>query len=331
MDLNGTLAFVTVIERGSFSAAARALDIPRSTVSARVASLEAHLGVVLLRRTTRRIALTDDGRDYFERTAPAIQALRDAEQTGAASPSANRALTGSLRIGVPFDFPFDALSVAITTFRVMHPRVRFDVLVDDSVSDFVDDNLDMAIRGGNPGGDHVIARRIATFGFARFASPAFGKSRSKRVSKDDTPSATHDIPQLIFRPRAGSPALSRSTARIPTHPPHPPQPDYAVATNSFALLRQLALHGAGAAVLPAHTCDDDVANGRLLNLPFNVGDTRDTQAGLYLVYPSRRELTAKVKAFSDHLVDHLETRGASDPKSASKAPSHQVRKPVKQG
>ncbi|ODP35650.1 LysR family transcriptional regulator [Pandoraea sp. ISTKB] len=325
MDLNGTLAFVTVVERGSFSAAARALDIPRSTVSARVASLETHLGVVLLRRTTRRIALTDDGRDYFERTAPAIQSLRDAEQAGAASPSANRALTGSLRIGVPFDFPFDALSVAITTFRVMHPRVRFDVLVDDSVSDFVDDNLDMAIRGGNPGGDHVIARRIATFGFARFASPAFGKSQGQRVGKDDTPSATHDIPQLIFRPRTGSPASQRSTALVP------PQPDYAVATNSFALLRQLALHGAGAAVLPAHTCDDDIANGRLLNLPFNGGDTRDTQAGLYLVYPSRRELTAKVKAFSDHLVDHLEMRDASDAKSASKASSHRVRKPVKQG
>lgn len=289
MDLNGTLAFVTVVERGSFSAAARALQIPRSTVSARLASLEARLGVVLLHRTTRRIALTDDGRDYFERAAPAIEALRDAEQAGASRESASRSLVGPIRIGVPFDFPFDALSIAIATFRTEHPGIRFDVLVDDSVSDFVDDNLDMAIRGGNPGGDHLIVRRIATFGFARFASPAFGKSRVRR--------ARPDIPQLVFKPRTRQAAPPRSAALVA------PQQDYAVATNSFALLKQLAISGAGAAVLPVHTCDAEVASGHLRALPFD-GD--DARVGLYLVYPSRRNLTAKVKAFSDHLVHQLE-------------------------
>ncbi len=290
MDLNGTLAFVTVVERGSFSAAARTLQIPRSTLSARVASLEAHLGIVLLRRTTRRMALTDDGRDYFERAAPAIQALRDAEQVSTADATQPRTLTGALRMSVPFDFPFDVLSEAIATFRAMHPRVRFDVLVDDSVNDFVDDNLDMAIRGGHPGGDHVIARRIATFGFARFVSPAFGKSRAKR--------AAQDLPRLVFKPRHRSASSPRSTALAPA------QQDYAVATNSFALLKQLALHGAGAAVLPSHTCDAEVANGQLLTLPLN---DATAHAGLYLVYPSRRDLTAKVKAFSDHLVNCLES------------------------
>ncbi|MFK0378186.1 LysR family transcriptional regulator [Pandoraea sp. NPDC090278] len=290
MDLNATLAFVTVVECGSFSAAARTLEIPRSTVSARVASLEAHLGVLLLRRSTRRMALTDDGRNYFDRAAPAIRTLREAEQFDATDVTGRRPLSGSIRLGVPFDFPFDALSQAIATFREAHPRVRFDVLVDDSVSNFVDDNLDMAIRGGQPGGDHVVARRIATFGFARFASSVFGPGRGKRVSKN--------IPALVFKPR-GAPAMSpRSAALIAT------QADYAVATNSFALLRQLALHGAGAAVLPAHLCDADVASGKLVDLP--VGDV-DTQVGLYLVYPSRRALTPKVKAFSDHLLNVIET------------------------
>ncbi|WP_191631491.1 LysR family transcriptional regulator [Pandoraea sputorum] len=97
MDLNGTLAFVTVVECGSFSAAARTLEIPRSTVSARVASLEAHLGVLLLRRTTRRIALTDDGRDYFERAAPAIRTLREAEQFDETDAAGRRPLNGSIR------------------------------------------------------------------------------------------------------------------------------------------------------------------------------------------------------------------------------------------
>ncbi len=312
MDLNGTLAFVTVVERGSFSAAARTLQIPRSTVSARVASLEAHLGSVLLRRTTRRIALTDDGRDYFERVTPAIQALRDAEQSGASEPSATRTLTGSIRMSVPFDFPFDVLGNAIATFRAAHPRIHFDVLVDDSVSDFVDDNLDMAIRGGSPGGDHVIARRIATFGFARFASPAFGTSPAKR--------ARQDIPTLVFKPRPGPASSARTAVLVP------PQRDYAVATNSFALLKQLALHGAGAAVLPAHTCDAEVASGQLLNLPFSGENDKIAQAGLYLVYPSRRELSAKVKAFSDHLVNVLEAAGETKNET-----SQRVRKPAGKG
>lgn len=290
MDLNGTLAFVTVVECGSFSAAARALEIPRSTVSARVASLEAHLGVLLLRRSTRRMALTDDGRDYFERAAPAIRTLREAEKFDETDATGRRPLSGSIRLGVPFDFPFDALSQAITTFREAHPRVRFDVLVDDSVSDFVNDNLDMAIRGGQPGGDHIVARRIATFGFARIASHVFGPGRGKRVPQN--------IPALVFKPR-GAPATSpRSAALIAT------QADYAVATNSFALLKQLALYGAGVAVLPAHLCDADVASGKLVDLP--LGDV-DAQAGLYLVYPSRRALTLKVKAFSDHLLKVIET------------------------
>ncbi|VVE29705.1 LysR family transcriptional regulator [Pandoraea commovens] len=305
MDLNGTLAFVTVVECGSFSAAARTLEIPRSTLSARVASLEAHLGVILLRRTTRRIALTDDGRDYFERAARAIRTLREAEQFGEADASGRRPLSGSIRLGVPFDFPFDALSQAIATFREAHPRVRFDVLVDDSVSDFVDDNLDMAIRGGQPGGDHIVARRIATFGFARFASPVFERAMRKRGSSRGR-SDSHDIPRLVFKPRSASASTPRSPALVP------PQQDHAVATNSFALLKQLALHGAGMAVLPAHTCDAEVASGQLLSMPVDGGDA---QAGLYLVYPSRRALTAKVKAFSDHLVAHLETGGTARKRS----------------
>ncbi|WP_174990029.1 LysR family transcriptional regulator [Pandoraea aquatica] len=310
MDLNGTLAFVTVVERGSFSAAARTLEIPRSTVSARVAALEAHLGVLLLRRTTRRIALTDDGRDYFDRAAPAIRTLRDAEQFDEADAAGRRPLSGSIRLGVPFDFPFDVLSQAIATFRAAHPRVRFDVLVDDSVSDFVDDNLDMAIRGGQPGGDHVVARRIATFGFARVSSPVFGGRRGKRVPQD--------IPALVFKPREAPATSSRSAALIST------QADYAVSTNSFGLLKQLALHGAGAAVLPEHICDAEVANGKLIDLPFSDDDTR---VGLYLVYASRRALTPKVKAFSDHLLEVIET--SAEP--AQTAASQPMRKPTRKG
>lgn len=288
MDLNATLAFVSVVECGAFSGAARLLDIPRSTVSARVAALEAHLGAVLLRRTTRRIALTDDGRAYYERVAPAIAALREAEDQGVPGVTA---LAGSIRMSVPFDFSFEVLSEAVVSFRAAHPGIRFDILVDDSVSDFVDDNLDMAIRGGNPGGDHVIARRIASFSFGRFVNPAYGKS------------ATPDAPQLAFKSRAAPAALPRSAAlNAPAHP--------VVSTNSFALLKQLALKGAGVAVLPEHACEPEVARGELVRWALATPAGKSSQAGLYLVYPSRRELSPRVKAFSDHLVNTLEAHEA---------------------
>jgi DNA-binding transcriptional LysR family regulator len=291
MDLNSCLTFVTVLECGSFSAAARKLQIPRSTVSARVASLETQLGTRLLRRTTRQIALTEDGRSYFEQVAPAIRALREANERAMYS---GTALTGSIRISVPLDFPFDLLSKAIVSFRASHPGVRFDVIVDDSVNDFVADNVDMAIRGGHPGSDDFVAKRIASFRFGVFASPDYVQRCEETPHAESRPDS-----RLVFEQWSNAGHLVRSASSSL------PALEHAVAANCFALLKQLAIDGAGAAILPAHMCEVEVRERRLVEL--DPGQSSSAEMGLFIVYPSRKDINAKVRAFSEHLVSALET------------------------
>jgi DNA-binding transcriptional LysR family regulator len=273
MDLNQCLSFTTVIERGSFSAAGRELALPRSTVSARVAALERRLGTRLLRRTTRSIALTDDGKAYYALVAPAVAAIRAAEQrTGQQTGS----FSGSIRLSVPLDFPVVALGNAIASFQRSHPQVKIHVFVSNDVVDFVRDNIDLALRGGEPGGGDFVAKRIASFRFGAFRRPAHPMQ----------PAGLLGFTAGVHQPWRRGRIRARGDA-APT-----------IVSNSFAMLKQLALSGAGVAVLPVHMCASELDAGQLMEvqLPEVPAD-----AGLYLVHLSRKDMTPRVRAFARHL------------------------------
>ncbi len=279
MDINGCLAFVAVVERGSFAAAARELGLPRSTVSARVAALEARLGARLLRRTTRQVAPTADGEAWYATVSDAIRTLREADRRGLAG---HAALAGAIRLSVPPDFPNDLLSRAITSFLDPHPLVQIDVHVGNEGEDFVGGNFDLAVRGGRPGSEEAVARRIAGFRLGTFASPdwlAVHPPRTERLAF---------APSFCDRPRHGG-ANVRVTA------------------TSFALLLQLAIDGAGAAVLPVHLCTEAVAAGQLVEIV--EPGAAAPEADLFIVYPSRRDMSARARAFAQHLAATLETGG----------------------
>ncbi|NIE65348.1 LysR family transcriptional regulator [Burkholderia sp. Ax-1719] len=272
MDINGCLAFTAVVESGSFAAAARELGLPRSTVSARVAALETRLGVRLLRRSTRHIALTDDGEAWYASVGGAIATLREAERRGIAGAGV---LSGTIRLSTPIDFSEALLAEAIATFIAAHPHVRIDVQMSNDVVDFVSGNVDLAIRGGAPGGNEAVARRIAGFRFGRYASPSH-----------------HGTNTLAFA--AHLPRAKGSAAHV--------------QTNSFALLKQLAIRGAGVAVLPAHLCTDALASGQLIEIDAENSDAEEI--GLFIVYPSRRDMSTRVRAFAQHLTATLEAHFA---------------------
>lgn len=284
MDINGCLAFVAVVESGSFAEAGRALALPRSTVSARVAALETRLGVRLLRRTTRNVALTADGEAWYASVADAIRTLREAERTGIAR---GAALSGTIRLSVPLDFPADVLGEAIARFVAAHPLVDIDVHAGNEVVDFVAGNFDLAVRGRKPGGNDAVARRIASFRFGAFAGPAWIDLQANVQQARDTSGE----PTLAF---SASFANSARNAKA------------RVRANTFALLKALALNGAGVAVLPAHLAAPHVEAGELVEvaLPPDV----PPHAELYLVYPSRRDMSARVRAFAEHLDAVLEAR-----------------------
>ncbi len=208
MDINGCLAFAAVVESGSFAAAARELGLPRSTVSARVAALEARLGVRLLRRSTRSVALTDDGEAWYASVGGAIATLREAERRGL--PGA-RALSGTIRLSAPLDFPEALLAEAIATFLAAHPHVRIDVHLGNEVVDFVSGNVDLAIRGGAPGGNEAVARRIAGF---RYASAVLNREpRCCVTTASQKPSGRGEFGRAAGNPHSRVAASQAAVAR----------------------------------------------------------------------------------------------------------------------
>lgn len=287
MDLNQTRAFVEVVRAGGFAAAARRLGLPKSTISARVQSLEDRLGAQLLKRSTRQLALTADGSVYFEAVAGAVDTLVDAE---AASTSEKGVLSGKIRFTAPLEFPRDAIAHALATFTQLHPKVRFEVTLTNRAVDLVAENYDLALRGGEPSGAGLIIRKVGRFGFGLYASPHY----LARRGAPDTLEALQGHDQLLFVSEAQSRILPAADVLTSAEP--------RIACDNFAFLRRLAIAGAGITALPDALAARDLAAGRLVR----VLEGWKGEAGvLHLVFPSRRDMTPRVKAFADHLASSL--------------------------
>src|SRR5512143_317263 len=159
MDLRRIELFVRVVERGSFTGAAAQLGLPKSSVSRGVAHLERELGVALLRRSTRRIGLTDAGRVYFEHAQRAIASLEEA--AGAAS-DLGREPEGVVRMTAPADISA-IVAPLLTEFGLAHPRIRIDISLSSHNVDLVQEGIDLALRAGRQLADSsLVARRVAT-------------------------------------------------------------------------------------------------------------------------------------------------------------------------
>jgi DNA-binding transcriptional LysR family regulator len=287
MDLNQTRVFVEVVRAGGFAAAARRLGLPKSTVSARVQALEARLGAQLLKRSTRHLSLTAEGTAYFETVAGAVDTLVDAE---AASTAEHGVLSGKIRFTAPLEFPREALTMALASFSRDHPRVGFEVILTNQPLDLVTDNIDLALRGGDPGGAGLIIRKVGVIAWGLYASPGY----IERCGRPETLEHLSDHDLLLFSSSSQSRALR---AGDPLHG-HEPR----IASDNFAFLRRLAATGVGIAAIPHPMVERDVARGRLERV---LEAWNGEPSALHIVFPSRRDMTPRVKAFADHLADAL--------------------------
>ncbi len=281
IDLNAAQVFVRVVRAGSFIAAARAMEMPRSTVSARVAALEHQLGVRLMRRTTRKLILTEEGQVYFAAAAPAVDALLAATP----NPQAAGGHVGSIRLTAPPEYPTDILRRAVLDFRDLNPRVRFDVLLTNEPLDLVENGIDLAVRGAHPGAPGLATTKLGDVPFGLFASPDYLKRKGRPATSDDL--RGHEL--LAFAGSGGR-RLPGLDLDIPAQ---------SIGSDSLTFLKQLAAEGAGIAALPRHLCSAEVEAGELqLLLPDWTGAEI---ASVYLVFPSRRDISTRVRAFADQL------------------------------
>jgi DNA-binding transcriptional LysR family regulator len=291
-DLNDVMVFARVARERSFTKAALALGMPKSTVSERVARLEARLGVRLLERTTRSLRLTASGTAYFGRVSRIAQELEEAD---AAVTAAHQTARGLLRVASPLLFAQVFLADVVSEYLTRFPEVQIELVVADRAFDVVAEDLDVAVHVLGVMDAQVVARKLGIGDRHCVASPAYVARRGAPESPNDL--VDHDClvagptRQVVwaFDKDGGTHAVSL-LARY--------------CVSSVELVHRAALDGHGVTVLPAFLCANALATRKLVR----VLDTWSPgEVSVHLVYPSHRHLSARVRAFVDLVVERLPT------------------------
>jgi DNA-binding transcriptional LysR family regulator len=293
LDPNDLLIFARVADGGSFSRAAERLGLPKSTVSRRISLLEETLGERLMVRTTRRLRLTELGERVLEH---ARHVASEVEDVAALAEHRKEAPFGRLRVAMPSDLAILFLADALAAFTAMHPAVSLELDLSARRVDLLGENVDVAVRIGTPPDDALLAtRRVGVFPIGLYASPAYLAERGDPASPDDL--ARHDALRLLGRD--GEPARWRLLQGDRSWEGVPPG---RVAANSPELLIRLARAGAGIASVPDLLAAPSVKRG----------DLRRVLPGwclpphtVWALFPGRRLMPAKVRAFVDMLVGAL--------------------------
>ena len=303
-------AFARVVETGSFARAAERLGVSVSSVSRQVSDLEAHLSARLLNRTTRRISLTEAGQAFYERC---VQLLADLEEAEGAMSAASIVPRGTLRLTSSATFGTRHLAPAIAAFAAQHAQMRFDVELSERVVDLVDEGFDLAVRVGATGSQNLVGRRIGATRLVCCAAPSYLARHGEPRKPEDL--ATHACLTYEYTPNRNVWHFRDRQGR---------ERDVRIAgpvhANNGRFLEALAAEGVGIAREPDFIVGPDVGAGRLRPI---LRAFEPPPLPIYVVYPSRRHLSAKVRAFADFLVERFATPQwglppAGSPKTASR-------------
>lgn len=288
----GLLAlFASVVESGGVRAAALRTGAPRSSVSRGLAALEAHLGARLIQRSTRALALTEEGDALYQRVRPALAALRDAE--GVVRALRDRP-TGTLRVAAPPLFADVYLGPVVATYTRRFPEVRVELLLEDRVVDIVEEGVDCALRAGRLADSSLVARALGSGRLRVYAAPEYLRARGEPTRPADL--KTHDTVIFSGRKDAARWAFTAKGRKVAvTVTPR-------IRVNSMALVRDLACAGAGLTMLPEFVARESVRRGELREVLTGWGTPRGV---IYAVYPSEQHLAPRTRAFLDLMIEHF--------------------------
>jgi DNA-binding transcriptional LysR family regulator len=277
--------FVRVVEAGSFTAAAKSLGVPKSTLSRALARLEDAARVRLLSRSTRALALTDEGRRFYEQVVPHVEGLRDALSVLADEEEQPH---GRLRITLPSDLGESLASDLLSRFVARYPRIQLEVDISARVVNLVDEGYDAAIRASTRLKDSsLVARRLGQSELHFYASPHYVARRGAPTSLDDLGRF-----ELLVHPSATAELYGETASRIAAAT--------RLSTSDFNFLRGAIRSGAGIGVLPAFLAQPDIVEGRLVRV---VPDWSQPAGTVWFVYPSGKHAPKKVLALRDFLVE----------------------------
>jgi DNA-binding transcriptional LysR family regulator len=283
--------FLEVARRGSFSAAARALRLSPPTVTRLIAELEADLGVQLLVRTTRKVALTSAGEAYFEKAGAATAQLRAA---GEFVRQQHNMLTGTLKVTVPLSFGLRYLADAVSRFRVLYDRIDLVLDLDDRFVDIVSEGYDMALRISGPPSDlSTIWRKIMPVRRVMVAAPSY----LARLGTPQHPDDLREHNMLGYSNLTEGPGwtLQREGQKRVV-----PNTRFCFLCNNGDVLADLAALGEGLALLPLFIVEERIKNGALVEV---LGDWQPPETWLTASYPPYQKLPAKVETFTRFIED----------------------------
>lgn len=290
-------ALVRVVDAGSFSAAARRWGLSKAVVSKYVAGLEEHLGVALLRRSTRSLSLTEAGRTYHRRCRDLLDELDLLE---AELRDDTHALRGTLRVTAPPGLAAVHLDALTTSFVDKHPEVVIDLDLTYRMVDLVEAGIDVAIRLTSMLDSSLIARHLAAAPVVAVASPEYLDDHGM----PESPAALRGHQCLVdtnFRQqqrwRFG---VDGRTTTVTV--------GGSFRANSPIAVRDLALAGRGIALIPRLLISEELSDGRLREV---LPGTVDLDWSVFAVYPSRQHLAARVRVYIDHLADVFAAEGAT--------------------
>jgi DNA-binding transcriptional LysR family regulator len=297
--LTSLAVFVRVVDSGGFSAAARRLAMSTTMVSSHVQSLEDRLGARLLNRTTRKVSLTEVGRDYYERCTQILAELEEADRIAGALQSTPR---GTLRLyAVAAITRF--LAPVVAEYLALHPGVAAELTTGERMIDLVEEGVDLAIRLTPLPDSSLVVRRLATWRHVLCCSPAYlethapPRTLAELASRNCLRYVCYPYDEWRFTGPDGAPASVRVSGNL--------------LSSSAETLRTAALAGQGIFLAPGFVIAEDLEAGRLVPL---LGEYRPVEFPINAVYPHRHHLSAKVRAFLDLLARRIgEHRRWMDP------------------
>jgi len=286
-DLDDILVFVKVAQFESITRAARSLGMPISTVSRRLSVLESALGVSLLRRTTRRVMLTAQGREYFSQCQEPLSLLQEAEQV---LTQAHKRPEGLLRITVPVILSQEPFLNFISAFMKGQTGIRVELVVTNLLLDLIAENIDVALRVGELQDSSVVARRLGTIVYCLVAAPEYLKARTLPAEPADL--KAHDC--VVFNAKNNERdwdlVSGRRRVRIRVSGP--------AATRDINSARAFVHRGHGIGLAPSTYCDEAIAKGKLLRV---LPKWTSSPIPVFALYSSRKFLPLRLSVFLDAL------------------------------
>lgn len=288
--------FARVVEAGTFTRAADSLQMPNATVTKLIQSLESHLGVKLLQRTTRRVSVTPDGAAYYEKTGRLLKELGDIDGSFGAERVKPR---GHLRIDCGGSTASLLLIPALPDFVARYPDIQIDLGVSDRHVDLISDNVDCVIRGGVLTDQSMIARQIGAAGWVTCATPAYLDRHGVPAHPDELAHGHRVVNYLSARTGRTMPMrFTKDGEQVEIAARH------TVAVNESNGHYAAGLAGLGVLQTFAYQARPQIASGELIPI---LQDWQPAPYPFYVVYPPNRHLSNRLRVFIDWIAERFAT------------------------